>query len=174
MVLNESFTINKGFMNTIHSYTLDQRILDRSHSDLRRARAAALSQIPTSTGAAKAIGLVVPDLKGKLDGMSTRVPTADGSMVDLVCELGRDVTAEEINEAMRKAAAGRLLGVMEYTEDPIVSADVVGNTSSCIYDGLLTSVLGGTGSFVKCIAWYDNELGYSHRCKDLAKLMVSG
>jgi glyceraldehyde 3-phosphate dehydrogenase len=171
-VLNNTFGIKRGFMNTIHSYTLDQRILDRSHSDLRRARAAALSQIPTSTGAAKAIGLVIPELKGKLDGMSTRVPTPDGSMVDLVVELERDTTAEEINEAMLKASEGDLAGILEYTEDPIVSADVVGNISSSIYDGLLTSVLGGTGNFAKCIAWYDNEMGYSHRCKDLAKLML--
>ena len=170
-VLRDEFGIRRGFMNTIHSYTNDQRILDFPHKDLRRARAAAVSIIPTSTGAAKAIGLVLPDLKGKLDGMSMRVPTPDGSVVDLVAELGRDVTKEEINAAMKAAADGPLKGILEYCTDPIVSIDVVGNPASSVFDSLQTMVMGGTGNFVKCIAWYDNEAGYSHRVIDLVKLV---
>jgi len=170
-VLRDEFGIKRGFMNTIHSYTNDQRILDFPHKDLRRARAAAVSIIPTSTGAAKAIGLVLPDLKGKLDGMSMRVPTPDGSVVDLVAELGRDVTKEEINAAMKAAADGPLKGILEYCTDPIVSIDVVGNPASSVFDSLQTMVMGGTGNFVKCIAWYDNEAGYSHRVIDLVKLV---
>jgi len=160
-------------MNTIHSYTNDQVILDFPHKDLRRARAAAMSIIPTSTGAAKAIGLVLPDCKGKLDGMSMRVPTPDGSTVDLVAELETEVTKEEINAAMKAAADGPMKGFLEYTEDPIVSVDVVGNPASSVYDGLMTMVMGGKGTFVKCIAWYDNEWGYSNRVKDLAKKMMA-
>ena len=159
-------------MNTIHSYTNDQNILDLPHKDLRRARAAAMSIIPTSTGAAKAIGLVIPDMKGKLDGMSMRVPTPDGSVVDLVAELDRDVTKEEINAAMKAAADGPMKGILEYTEDPIVSVDVVGNPASSVFDSLQTMVMGGTGNFVKCVSWYDNEWGYSNRVKDLAKIMM--
>jgi glyceraldehyde 3-phosphate dehydrogenase len=170
-VLRDEFGIKRGFMNTIHSYTNDQRILDYPHKDLRRARAAAVSIIPTSTGAAKAIGLVLPDLKGKLDGMSMRVPTPDGSVVDLVAELGRDVTKEEVNAAMKAAADGPLKGILEYCTDPIVSIDVVGNPASSVFDSLQTMVMGGTGNFVKCIAWYDNEAGYSHRVIDLVKLV---
>jgi len=132
-----------------------------------------MSIIPTSTGAAKAIGLVVPDLKGKVDGMSMRVPTPDGSVVDLVAELGRDVTAEEINAAMRVAAEGPMKNILEYCEDPIVSVDVVGNPASSVFDSLQTMVMGGEGNFVKCIAWYDNEWGYSNRVNDLVKYMMA-
>jgi glyceraldehyde 3-phosphate dehydrogenase len=171
-VLLDNFGIKRGYMNTIHSYTNDQKILDLPHSDLRRARSAALSQIPTTTGAARAVSLVLPALKGKLDGMATRVPTPDGSMVDLVCELEKDVTIDEINTAMKAAAEGPLEGILEYQTDPIVSVDVIGDKHSSIFDSKLTMVMGGTGNFVKCIAWYDNETGYSNRVKDLAKLML--
>jgi len=170
-VLRDSFGIKYGFMNTIHSYTNDQNILDLPHKDLRRARAAAMSIIPTSTGAAKAIGLVLPDMKGKLDGMSMRVPTPDGSVVDLVCELERSVTREDVNAAMRAAAEGPMKGILEYIEDPIVSVDVVGNPASSIFDSLQTMVMGGTGTFVKCLSWYDNEWGYSNRVRDLIKIV---
>ena len=170
-VLRDSFGIKYGFMNTIHSYTNDQNILDLPHKDLRRARAAAMSIIPTSTGAAKAIGLVLPDMKGKLDGMSMRVPTPDGSVVDLVCELERTVTREDVNAAMKAAADGPMKGILEYTEDPIVSVDVVGNPASSIFDSLQTMVMGGTGTFVKCLSWYDNEWGYSNRVRDLIKIV---
>ncbi len=170
-VLRDSFGLKRGFMNTIHSYTNDQRILDYPHKDLRRARAAAVSIIPTSTGAAKAIGLVLPDMKGKLDGMSMRVPTPDGSVVDLVAELDRDVTKDEINAAMKAAAEGPMKGILEYCVDPIVSIDVVGNKHSSVFDSLQTMVMGGTGNFVKCVSWYDNEMGYSNRVVDLIKLV---
>ena len=171
-VLRDSFGLKQGFMNTIHSYTNDQIILDSPHKDLRRARAAALSIIPTSTGAAKAIGLVLPDMKGKLDGMSMRVPTPDGSVVDLVAELETPATKEEINAAMKAAAEGPMKGFLEYCEDPIVSIDIVDNPASSIYDSLQTMVMGGgPGTFVKCVSWYDNEWGYSNRVIDLAKLM---
>jgi glyceraldehyde 3-phosphate dehydrogenase len=170
-VLRDSFGLKRGFMNTIHSYTNDQRILDYPHKDLRRARAAAVSIIPTSTGAAKAIGLVLPDMKGKLDGMSMRVPTPDGSVVDLVAELERDVTKDEVNAAMKAAAEGPMKGILEYCTDPIVSIDVVGNKASSVFDSLQTMVMGGTGNFVKCISWYDNEMGYSNRVVDLVKLV---
>ncbi|MDI6901501.1 MAG: type I glyceraldehyde-3-phosphate dehydrogenase [Anaerosomatales bacterium] len=170
-VLRDSFGLKQGFMNTIHAYTNDQNILDLPHKDLRRARAAAMSIIPTSTGAAKAIGLVLPDMKGKLDGMATRVPTPDGSMVDLVAELETEVTADDINAAMKAAAEGPMKGYLEYCEDPIVSMDVVGNPASSVFDSLATMVMGGTGTFVKCLAWYDNEWGYSNRVADLIKLV---
>jgi len=172
-VLRDSFGVKRGFMNTIHSYTNDQNILDLPHKDLRRARAAAMSIIPTSTGAAKAIGLVVPDLKGKVDGMAMRVPTPDGSVVDLVAELGRDVTVEEINVAMKAAAEGPMRGILEYCDEPIVSVDVVGNPASSVFDSLQTMVMGGEGNFVKCVAWYDNEWGYSSRVNDLVKYMMA-
>ncbi len=169
-VLHDSFGIVRGFMTTIHSYTNDQRLLDLPHSDLRRARAAAVSMIPTTTGAARAVGKVIPDLKGKLDGVAIRVPTSDGSIVDLVAELKQNVTVEQINEAMKKAAEGPMKGVLEYCEDPIVSVDVVGNPHSSIFDSLSTSVM--NGNFVKVFSWYDNEWGYSCRTLDLVKKMA--
>lgn len=170
-VLRDSFGLKSGFMNTIHSYTNDQNILDLPHKDLRRARAAAMSIIPTSTGAAKAIGLVLPDMKGRLDGMSMRVPTPDGSVVDLVAELETPATKDAINAAMKAAAEGPMKGYLEYCEDPIVSVDVVGNPASSVFDSLQTMVMGGEGTFVKCISWYDNEWGYSNRVKDLTKIL---
>lgn len=170
-VLMDSFGIKRGFMNTIHSYTNDQKVLDQSHKDLRRARAANLSMIPTTTGAARAVSLVLPELKGKLDGFATRVPTPDGSMVDLTVELEREVTVEEVNEAIKAAAEGPLKGILAYVEDPIVSADIVGDSHSSLFDSKLTMVLGGKGNLVKCVSWYDNEWGYSNRVKDLAKIM---
>ena len=171
-VLMDNFGIKRGYMNTIHSYTNDQKILDLPHKDLRRARAAAMSMIPTTTGAARAVSLVLPELKGKLDGFATRVPTPDGSMVDLTVELAKDATADEINAAMKAAAEGPLKGILEYTEDPIVSIDIVDNPHSSIFDSKLTMVLGGEGNFVKCISWYDNEWGYSNRVKDLVKILL--
>jgi len=172
-VLRDNFGLREGFMNTIHAYTNDQSMLDQPHSDLRRARAGAVSIIPTSTGAAKAIGLVLPDMKGKLDGASMRVPTPDGSVVDLVCILDKPATKEEINAAMKAAAEGPMKGYLEYCEDPIVSIDVVGNPASSVFDSLQTMVMGGgSGTFVKVISWYDNEYGYSNRCVDLVKLMM--
>ena len=169
-VLHENFGIKKGLMTTIHSYTNDQRILDMIHTDLRRTRSAAVSMIPTTTGAAKAIGKVIPELDGKLDGMAVRVPTFDGSLTDLVCELENNTTAEEINAAFRAAAEGELKGILEYCEDPIVSVDVIGNPASSIIDSLLTIVIGGT--MCKTLSWYDNEWGYSNRCVDLIKMMA--
>lgn len=168
-VLNDTFGIKKGLMNTIHSYTNDQIILDAPHKDLRRARAAALSIIPTSTGAAKAIGLVIPELDGKLDGLAMRVPTPDGSVVDLTCELNRDVTKEEVNEAMKKAADGPMKGILEYCTDPIVSMDIIGNPHSSIFDSKLTQVM--NGNLVKIISWYDNEFGYSNRVVQLVSML---
>lgn len=171
-VLLDSFGIKRGFMNTIHSYTNDQKVLDQSHKDLRRARAANLSMIPTTTGAARAVSLVLPELKGKLDGFATRVPTPDGSMVDLTVELEREVTVEEVNEAIKAAAEGPMKGILAYVEDPIVSMDIVGDSHSSLFDSKLTMVLGGKGNLVKCVSWYDNEWGYSNRVKDLAKIML--
>ncbi|NPD30451.1 type I glyceraldehyde-3-phosphate dehydrogenase [Eggerthellaceae bacterium zg-1084] len=171
-VLLDEFGVRRGFMNTIHAYTNDQKILDLPHKDLRRARAAQLSVIPTTTGAARAVSLVLPELKGKFDGFATRVPTPDGSMVDLTVELERDVTVDEVNAAMRAAAEGPLKGILQYLEEPLVSCDIVGNPHSSIFDAQLTMVLGGTGNLVKCVAWYDNEWGYSCRVADLAKLMA--
>jgi len=164
-VLNDNFGIKRGLMNTIHAYTNDQIILDAPHSDLRRARAAAMSIIPTTTGAAKAVGLVIPELKGKLDGFAMRVPTPDGSVVDLTVELGKTVTKEEINEALKAAAEGPLKGILEYCTDPVVSTDIIGNTHSSIVDSLLTQVI--DGNFVKVVSWYDNEYGYANRVVDL-------
>lgn len=163
-VLNDKFGVEKGLMTTVHSYTNDQRLLDLPHSDLRRSRSAAVSIIPTSTGAAKAIGKVIPELNGKLDGMSLRVPTPDGSITDLVAELKKEVTVEEVNAAMKEAAEGSMKGILEYTEDPIVSADIVGNEHSSIFDSLSTMV---QGNMVKVVSWYDNEYGYSCRVVDL-------
>jgi glyceraldehyde 3-phosphate dehydrogenase len=163
-VLNDKFGIEKGYITTVHAYTADQRLQDSPHKDLRRARAAALSMVPTSTGAAKAVGEVLPQLKGKLDGVAVRVPTPDGSMTDLVAVLKRDVTIEEVNAAMKEAAEGSMKGILEYCTDPIVSIDIVGNLHSCIFDAALTAV---NGNLVKVMAWYDNEAGYSQRVCDL-------
>jgi len=169
-VLDDAFGLEQGFMTTIHAYTNDQQILDLPHSDLRRARAAAVNIIPTSTGAAKATGLVLPHLKGKLDGMSMRVPVPDGSVTDLVATVGRDVTIEEVNAAFAAAAAeGPLAGKLVYTEDPIVSSDIVGTPASCTFDALSTMVMGRS---VKIIGWYDNEWGYSNRLVDLVELVA--
>jgi len=165
-VLQDNWGIENGFMNTIHSYTNDQNILDLPHSDLRRARSAAVSQIPTTTGAAKAVGKVIPALKGKIDGMATRVPTPTGSMVDLVVNLEKDASIEEINAAMKAAADGPMKGVLEYTEDPIVSVDVIHNSHSSVFDAQSTMKI---GKMVKVLAWYDNEWGYSCRVVDLAE-----
>jgi glyceraldehyde 3-phosphate dehydrogenase len=170
-VLNDSFGIKRGWMTTIHGYTNDQRLLDLPHSDLRRARAAAANIIPTTTGAAKAVGLVIPELKGKLDGVAMRVPVPDGSLVDLVAELNKNATAEEINSEMKTAAEGKLKGILEYCEDPIVSSDVVGNSHSSVFDSLSTKVM--DNNFVKVVSWYDNEWGYSKRTVDLAKKMAA-
>ena len=166
-VLQENFGIVKGMMNTIHSYTNDQRILDLPHKDLRRARSAAVSMIPTTTGAAVAVGKVLPELAGKLDGLSIRVPTPDGSLTDFTAVLERDATVEEINAAFQSAAEGSLQGVLEYSEDPLVLADIIGNAHSCIFDALSTNVV--EGNMVKILGWYDNEWGYSNRCVDLLK-----
>jgi len=163
-VLNDSFGLEQGYITTIHAYTSDQRIQDAPHSDLRRARAAAMSMIPTTTGAAVAVGLVLPELKGKLDGVAVRVPTPTGSLTDLVATLSREVTAEEVNAAMKAAADGPMKGILEYTEDPIVSADIVGNPHSNIFDAGMTSA---QGNMVKVFGWYDNEMGYSARVADL-------
>jgi glyceraldehyde 3-phosphate dehydrogenase len=167
-VLNDSFGIEIGYMTTIHSYTNDQRILDLPHSDLRRARSAAVSQIPTTTGAAKAVGKVIPELKGKLDGLAIRVPTPTGSLVDLVAVLKKEATKEEINAAMKKASEGPMKGVLEYTEDEIVSVDVIHNPASSIFDAQSTMV---NGRMVKVLSWYDNEWGYSARCVDLIEML---
>jgi len=170
-VLHDTFGIRRGWMTTIHAYTNDQRILDLPHSDLRRARSAGTNIIPTTTGAAKAVGLVIPELKGKLDGVAMRVPVADGSLVDLVAELDKTVTAEEVNEAMKAAANGPMKGYLEYCEDPIVSSDSVDNPASSIFDSLSTRVM--DGNFIKVISWYDNEWGYSNRTVDILKKIAS-
>ena len=166
-ILNDTFGIEQGFMTTIHSYTGDQRILDFPHKDLRRARAAAVSIIPTTTGAAKAVALVIPELKGRIDGMAIRVPTPDGSLTDFTCILKKNVTKEEVNNALRNAADGPLKGIMQYTEEPLVSVDIVGNPHSAIIDGLSTKVIGENGNLLKILSWYDNEWGYSCRIVDL-------
>jgi len=164
-VIDQKFTIKSGLMTTIHSYTNDQRILDLPHKDLRRARAAALSMIPTTTGAAKAVGLVLPHIKGKLDGMAIRVPTPNVSVVDLVATLEKEATAESINAAIKEAADGPLKGILQYSEGPLVSIDLNGNPHSSIFDAPITKVL--DGKLVKVLSWYDNEWGYSTRLKDL-------
>jgi glyceraldehyde 3-phosphate dehydrogenase len=170
-VLNDEFTIKRGLMTTIHAYTADQRLQDAPHSDLRRARAAATNLIPASTGAAKAISLVIPDLAGKLNGFAIRAPIPTGSVVDLTFEAGRDVTPEEINAAVKaKADTGSLTGILEYTDDPIVSSDIVHSTYSSIFDSLLTSVI--DGNLVKVVTWYDNEWGYSNRVVELAQKIL--
>ncbi len=165
-VLNDSFGLEHGLITTIHAYTADQRLQDAPHKDLRRARAAALSMIPTSTGAAKAVGLVLPTLAGKLDGLAVRVPTPTGSITDLTATLSQDITAEQVNNAMQAAANGAMNGVLEYSTDPLVSADIVGNPHSCIFDSGLTVAMGNT---VKVFGWYDNEAGYATRVADLVE-----
>ena len=169
-VLQDTFGIQQGLMTTIHAYTQDQNLQDAPHKDLRRARAAALNIVPTSTGAAKAIGLVLPELKGKLDGYALRVPIPTGSTTDLTVTVGRETTVDEVNAAMKAAADGPLKGILTYNEDPIVSADIVTDPSSCIFDAPLTKVIGNQ---VKVVGWYDNEWGYSNRLVDLVKLVGS-
>ena len=167
--LDDEFTIVKGLMTTIHAYTQDQNLQDGPHKDLRRARAAALNIVPTSTGAAKAIGLVLPQLKGKLDGYALRVPIPTGSATDLTFEAGRETTADEVNAAVKAAADGALKGILKYTEDPIVSSDIVTDPHSCIFDAGLTKVIGNQ---VKVVGWYDNEWGYSNRCVDIVQKLL--
>ena len=168
-VLNDTFGLKTGYITTIHAYTADQRLQDAPHKDLRRARAAALSMIPTSTGAAKAVGLVLPELAGKLDGMAVRVPTPTGSVTDLTATLKTEATAEQVNAALKAAAEGPMKGILQYCEDPIVSVDIVGNTHSCIIDAALTKC---TGNLVKVFGWYDNEAGYATRVVDLAERLA--
>ncbi|MDA0335088.1 MAG: type I glyceraldehyde-3-phosphate dehydrogenase [bacterium] len=170
-VLHENFGIVKGMMNTIHSYTNDQRILDLPHSDLRRARAAAVNMIPTTTGAAAAVGKVLPELNGKLDGLSVRVPTPDGSLTDFTVVLARDATVAQINAAFKKAAETDLRGILEYCEDPIVLQDIIGNPASCVFDAGTTNVIGG--NLAKVLGWYDNEWGYANRCVDLIPKLLN-
>lgn len=169
-VLDDNFGIVKGLMTTVHAYTNDQVMLDQPHKDLRRARAGAVSIIPTTTGAARAVSEVIPSLKGKLNGMAMRVPVPTGSVVDLVVELEKDASVEEINAAMKAASEGSMKGILEYTEDPIVSRDIVGNHHSSIFDAQLTMKMGD--KLVKVLSWYDNEMGYSHRVVDLVKKLV--
>jgi glyceraldehyde 3-phosphate dehydrogenase len=169
-VLADRFGIKRGFMTTIHAYTNDQRILDLPHKDLRRSRAAAANIIPTSTGATKATALAVPEMAGKMDGMAVRVPVPCGSLTDFVCELNKKVTVEEINKAMKSASEGYLKGVLEYSEEDLVSSDIVGNPASSIFDSKLTKVIGG--NLVKVVAWYDNEWGYAKRMIDMIKVMM--
>jgi glyceraldehyde 3-phosphate dehydrogenase len=169
-VLHDNFKIKRGFMTTIHSYTNDQRILDLPHKDLRRARAAALSMIPTTTGAAKAISEVIPEMKGKLDGVAVRVPTPDGSLVDLIVEVEKETTIQDVNLAMKKAADGPMKGVLRYAEDPLVSVDVIGESHSSVFDSLSTMVMGG--NLVKVFSWYDNEWGFSCRMVDMIKVLA--
>ncbi len=169
-VINDTFGIEKGLMNTIHSYTNDQRILDQVHSDLRRARSAGVNIIPTTTGAARALALVIPELKGRFDGMSLRVPTVTVSVVDFVADLRRPTTKDEVNDAFKQAAAGSLNGILDYTDEPLVSTDFRGDPHSSIIDGLSTMVVGG--NMVKVVAWYDNEWGYSSRIADLTHFIA--
>ena len=169
-VLDDTFGVEEGMMNTVHAYTNDQSILDLPHSDLRRARAAGQSIIPTSTGAAKAVGLVLPHLSGKLDGMAMRVPVPDGSVTDLTVRLKKQASKEAINKAFQQAAQGSLKGILAYTEDPIVSCDIIGNPLSSIVDGLSTMVMAG---MARVVSWYDNEIGYSNRVVDLAKAIMT-
>lgn len=169
-IIHETFGIQRGLVTTIHSYTNDQRILDVAHSDLRRARAAAVSQIPTKTGAAKAVGLVLPELAGKIDGMAVRVPTPNVSCVDLVCDVAKDASVESVNEALKKAAETNLKGVMGYTEEPLVSCDFNGDSHSAVIDALSTKVI--DKKMIKVLAWYDNETGFSHRMVDVAKVLL--
>ena len=168
-VINDNFGIEKGLMTTIHAYTNDQKVADLMHSDLRRARAAAINIIPTTTGAAKAIGEVIPELKGKLDGMAMRVPVANGSVTDLVASVKKNVSIEEINNVIKASSENELKGILEYCEDPIVSSDIIDNAHSCIFDALSTYVIGD--NLIKVIGWYDNEWGYSNRMVDLIELI---
>lgn len=169
-VMNDNFKIIKGFMTTVHSYTNDQKVLDAPHEDLRRARSAAVSIVPTTTGAATAVAIVIPELKGKLDGISIRVPTPVGSITDFVCEVEKEVTKEQINELFRNVANFHLKGVLQYTDEPLVSADIVKNPHSCIFDSSLTNVI--DGHMVKIIGWYDNEWGYSNRMIELLDILL--
>lgn len=169
-VLNDTFGIESGIMTTIHAYTNDQRILDLPHSDMRRARAAAVNVIPTTTGAAAAVSLVIPELKGKLDGMAVRVPVPDGSLVDLVCVLKKDATEEQINQAMKEAAGTSLKGILQYSVEPLVSTDIVGNAHSSVFDSQITKMIGSR--MVKVLSWYDNEYGYSSRMVDMLVKMA--
>ena len=169
-VLHEQFGMSKGLMTTVHAYTNDQSVSDLQHSDPRRARAAAMNIIPTTTGAATAVGLVIPEVQGKLTGIAMRVPVIDGSVTDLTAVLDQNVTVDQINEAMRAAASGTLKGIMEYTDDPIVSSDIVGNTHSCVFDASWTQVI--ASNLVKVVGWYDNEWGYSNRAADLITRMA--
>ena len=169
-VLNDNFKIQKGFMTTIHAYTADQRLVDAPHKDLRRARAAGQNIIPTTTGAAKTVGEVIPEMKGKLDGIALRVPVANGSIIDFVCELGKAVTKEEINALFKSVAQHHLKGVLEYSEEALVSTDIIHNPNSCVFDAASTMVM--DGNFVKVLAWYDNEWGYSCRMVDVIKILV--
>jgi glyceraldehyde 3-phosphate dehydrogenase len=171
-VLNDKFGIEKGMMTTIHAYTGDQRLVDLPHKDFRRSRAAAVSIIPTSTGAAKAIGEVIPDMKGKMNGFATRVPIPCGSVTDLSIMLRQEASAEDINAALKEAAGGRMKGIMEYCTDPIVSVDVIGNPHSSVIDSLSTMVIGGKGNFAKVLSWYDNEWGYSNRLVELSQKLL--
>jgi len=171
-IINDKFGIEKGMMTTIHAYTGDQRLVDLPHTDFRRGRAAALSIIPTSTGAAKAIGEVVPALKGKLNGFALRIPTPCGSVTDLSFTMSKEATAEEINAALKEAAEGKMKGIMEYCTEPIVSTDIVGNPHSSVIDSLCTMVIGGKGNFGKILSWYDNEWGYSNRLVDLSQKLL--
>jgi glyceraldehyde 3-phosphate dehydrogenase len=170
-VLNDTVGIERGLMTTIHAYTADQRLQDMPHKDLRRARAAAVNLIPTTTGAAKAVGLVLPELDGKLNGLAIRAPVITGSVVDLVCEVGQDTSAEDLNAAMREAAEGPLAGILSYTEEPIVSTDIVKDPHSSIFDSEQTMVM--EGRLVKAVSWYDNEWGYSNRCVELAEKVLA-
>jgi glyceraldehyde 3-phosphate dehydrogenase len=169
-VLNDTAGIERGLMTTIHAYTADQRLQDMPHKDYRRARAAAVNLIPTSTGAAKAIGLVLPELQGKLNGMAVRAPVITGSLVDLVCDVSKETSADKINTAMKEAALGPLSGILKYTEDPIVSTDIVTDEHSSVFDAEQTRVVDGT--FVKLLSWYDNEWGYANRCVELAEKVL--
>ena len=169
-VLHQNFTVKRGLMSTVHAYTNDQRILDGSHDDLRRARSAAQNIIPTTTGAARSVGVIIPELEGKIQGMALRVPVPAGSITDLVAELNKNVTVEDVNKAFKEASEGSLKGILEYTEDPIVSHDIVANTHSCIFDSLSTIVVDGT--MVKILGWYDNEWGYSCRTIDLCSFLI--
>lgn len=171
-ILHENYTVKNGFMTTIHAYTNDQRILDFPHKDLRRARSAAVSMIPTTTGAARAIGLVMPELSGKLNGVAIRVPVPDGSITDFVAEVSKGTSVEEINTAFKTASEDELKGILQYSDEPLVSADIIGNPHSCIFDAPSTLVIGETGTLVKVFGWYDNEWGFSNRLVDLFKLLA--